>query len=250
MQRLDVGVIGQQQLVLFPQPVGVPVGGLGVDVVPLRELLADRLARRGPVAPLLTLGGDVVGGAAGGLVGLLGVGEIDGQRVDLGGDVTLVDVVGLPQRSPVVLDGQPVGVLVQPGVGDGAPEAGEHVRGVDADVVTGGGDDVGGLGGADMRRVDHEQLARQRVRLGVAAARRCADVMQLQPAAHVRLVDEPQHRRVVPVGHQQPQAHSAQHLLHGDAPAALLGPQVQQLGDVGQLGSGRHRLRRRCVRAS
>ncbi len=35
VQRLEVGVVGHQQLVLFAQPVGVPVGGLGVDLAPL-----------------------------------------------------------------------------------------------------------------------------------------------------------------------------------------------------------------------
>ena len=60
-------------------------------------------------------------------------------------------------------------------------------------------------------------------------------MVQLQPSAHVRLVDEPQHRRVVAVGDQQPQADAAEHLLHRDAPSALLRPQVHQLRDVGQL---------------
>ena len=77
VERFEVGVVGHQQLVLFAQPVGVPVGGLGVDLAPLRVLLADRLARRRPVAPLLALGGDVVGGAAGLLVGLLGGGQFE-----------------------------------------------------------------------------------------------------------------------------------------------------------------------------
>ena len=150
VERLDVGVVGHQQLVLFAQPLGVPVGGLGVDVAPLRVLLADRLARRGPVAPLLALSSDVVGGAAGLLIGLLGGGQFDGQRVDLGGDVALVQVFGLLDRAPVILDGQPVGVLVQAGVGDGAAEAGEHVGGVYAHVVACGGDDVDGLGGTNL----------------------------------------------------------------------------------------------------
>ena len=167
IERLDVRVLGQQQLVLFAQPVGVPVGGLGVDLAPLRVLLADRLARGRAVAPLLALGGDVVGDAAGLLVGVFGGGEFECQRVDLGGDVTLVQVLGLLDGLAVVLDREPVGVLVQPGVGDRAAEAGEHVGGVDADVIAGVGDDVDGLGRARMRGVDGEQLARQRVRLGV-----------------------------------------------------------------------------------
>ena len=58
-------MVGEQQLVLFAQPVGVPVGGLGVDLAPLRVLLADRLARRRAVAPLLALRGDLVGGVPG-----------------------------------------------------------------------------------------------------------------------------------------------------------------------------------------
>ena len=61
-------------------------------------------------------------------------------------------------------------------------------------------------------------------------------MVQLQPAAHVGLVDEPQHLLPVLVGHQQPQPGPAQHLLHGGAPAGLVGLQVEQLGDVGQLG--------------
>ena len=60
-------------------------------------------------------------------------------------------------------------------------------------------------------------------------------MVQLQPSAHVRLVHEPQYRRIVAVGDQQPQANAAEHLLHRDAPSALLGPQVHQLRDVGQL---------------
>jgi hypothetical protein len=71
-------------------------------------------------------------------------------------------------------------------------------------VVAGGGDDVDGLGGARVVRVDGEQLARQRVRLGIdgiGAEELRPDVVQLQPAAHVGLVDEPQHRRPVLIGH-------------------------------------------------
>ena len=98
VERLEVGVVGHQQLVLFAQPVGVPVGGLGVDLAPLRVLLADRLARGGAVAPLLALRGDVVGGVPGLLVGLLGGGQFERQRVDLGGDVALVQVLGLLDR--------------------------------------------------------------------------------------------------------------------------------------------------------
>ena len=232
-------MVGHQQLVLFAQPVGVPVGGLGVDLAPLRVLLADRLARGRAVAPLLALGGDVVGGVPGLLVGLLGGCEFERQRVDLGGDVALVQVLGLLDCAPVVLDGQPVGVLVQPGIGDRAAEPVEHVGGVDADVVAGVGDDVDGLGGARMRRVDGEQLARQRVRLGLdglGAEELRPDVVQLQAAAHVGLVDEPQHLVPVLVGHQESQARAAQHLLHGCAPAGLVGLEVQKFGDVGEFG--------------
>jgi len=83
----------------------VPVGGLGVDLAPLRVLLADRLARRRPVAPLLALRGDLVGRAPSLLVGLLGGRQFEGERVDLGRHVALVKVFGLLDRSPVVLDG-------------------------------------------------------------------------------------------------------------------------------------------------
>ncbi len=76
IEGLDVGVVSHQQVVLFAQPIGVAVGGLGVDLAPLRVLLADRLARRRAVTPLLALGGDLVGGVPGLLVGLLG-----GRRV-------------------------------------------------------------------------------------------------------------------------------------------------------------------------
>ncbi len=38
------------------------------------------------------------------------------------------------------------------------------------------------------------------------------------------------------VGHQQPQARAAQHLLDREPPAGLVGLEVQQFGDVGQLG--------------
>lgn len=118
-------MVGQQQFVLLPQAVGMPVGRLGVDLVPLRELLADRPARCGPVPPLLTFGSNVVGGAPGPIVIGVGGGQVDGQRVDLGGDVTLIDVIRLFERTTVVLDGQPVGVLVEAGVGDRAAEAGK-----------------------------------------------------------------------------------------------------------------------------
>ena len=106
-------------------------------------------------------------------------------------------------------------------------------------MVTGVGDDVDGLGGARMLRVDGEQLARQRVRLGLdgfGAEELRPHVVQLQPAPHVGLVDEPQHRSPVLVGHQQPQARTAQHLLDREPPAGLVGLQVHQFGDVGQLG--------------
>ena len=206
VQGLEVGVLSQQQLVLLAQAIGVPVGGVGVDLIPLRELLTDRLARRGPVAGPLTLGRDVVGGAPGALKGLFGSCEFDRQRVDLGGDVTLIDVVGLLEWAPIVLDGESVGVLVQACVGDRATEARKQIGGIDADVVARRGDDVGGLGGAGVRRVDQEQLARQRIRFRfhcLRADERAAHVMQLQPAAHVGLVDESQHRCVVVVGDQQ-----------------------------------------------
>ena len=213
------------------------IGGVDVHLVPLWELLTDRLARRCPVTPLLTLRGDLVGLAPRLLVHLFGGGEIHGQRVDLRPDVALVDVIGLLERTAIVLDGQSLGVLVQAGVGDRAPEPGEHIRGVDADVVARRGDDVRRLGRARMRRVDHKKLARQRVRVGVNGVRadqRGTDVVQLQPPAHIRLVDEPQHRRIPLVGDQQPQAHPAQHLLDGHPPATLVGAQVHQLGDIGQ----------------
>ena len=84
VECLDVGMLGQQQLVLLAQPVGVPVGGLGVDLAPLRILVTDRLGRGRPVAPLLTLRGDVVGGPPRALVGVLGGRQVDGQCVDLG----------------------------------------------------------------------------------------------------------------------------------------------------------------------
>ena len=88
-----------------------------------------------------------------------------------------------------------------------------------------------------MLRIDGEQLARQRVRLGIdgfGAEEFRPHVVQLQPAAHVGLVDEPQHRRPVLVGHQQPQTRAAQHLLDCEPPAGLVGLEVQQFGDVGQ----------------
>ena len=237
VQRLDVRVLGQQQLVLLAQPVGVPVGGLGVDLAPLRILITDRLGRGRPVAPLLTLRGDVVGGPPRALVGVLGGGQVDGQGVDLRGHVALVQVVRLFERTPVVLDRQPVGILVQAGVGDRAAEPREHVRGVDTQVIAGRAHDVGGLRRARMGRVDDEELARQRVRFqrrGLGAQRPDPHVMQRQPSPHVGLVDEPQHRRPVFVGHQQPQADPAQHLLHRDAPAGLVGAQVHQLGYIRQ----------------
>ncbi len=87
--------------------------------------------------------------------------------------------------------------------------------------------------------VDGEQLARQRVRLGIdgfSTEELRPYVVQLQPAAHVGVVDEAQHLRPVLVGYQQPQARAAQHLLDGESPAGLVGLQVQQFGDVGQLG--------------
>ena len=63
-----------------------------------------------------------------------------------------------------------------------------------------------------------------------------ADVMQLQPAAHVGVVDEPQHLLPVLVGNKQPLTRAAQHLLDGESPAGLVGLQVQQFGDIRQLG--------------
>ena len=104
-------------------------------------------------------------------------------------------------------------------------------------MIAGRGDDIGGLGRARMGRVDDEKLARQRVRLqrrGLGTQRPDPHVMQRQPSPHVGLVDEPQHRRPVLVGHQQPQPHAAQHLFHRDPPAGLIGAQVHQLGHIRQ----------------
>jgi hypothetical protein len=89
-----------------------------------------------------------------------------------------------------------------------------------------------------MLRIDGEQLARQRVRLrldGFGAEESRPHVVQLQPAAHVGLVDEPQHGRPVLIVHQQPQASAPQHLLDCEPPAGLVGLEVQQFGDVRQV---------------
>ncbi len=40
LQCLDVGMLFHQQFVLLREPLGAIVGGLDVDLTPLRELLA------------------------------------------------------------------------------------------------------------------------------------------------------------------------------------------------------------------
>ncbi|SKU88843.1 Uncharacterised protein [Mycobacteroides abscessus subsp. abscessus] len=174
---------------------------------------------------------------------LLRFDHIVGKRGALVTGVALIDVLGGPQFTPIVLDRAPVTVLAQSLIGDRPAVLAEFVGAVHQHVVADTGHQIHGGTGAFVVGVGQAQTVGERARLGAPRGTGGNHPLYLQVAAHRVLVDITQHLAVVLIGHQQAEPGGAQHLLHRFAPPFLPWAQIHQLAHIGQVLGGKPKRR-------